>query len=44
MTPEQREERRKRFENLSPEQREQLRQRRTRQRQEPTQPAADEGR
>jgi len=44
MTPEQREQRRKRFENLSPEQREQLRQRRTRQRQEPTQPAADEGR
>jgi HlyD family secretion protein len=43
MTPEQREERRRRFENLSPEQREQLRQRRSRQRQEPRQPAADQG-
>jgi hypothetical protein len=38
MTPEEREQRRKRFESLTPEQREQLRQRRTRQRQEPTQP------
>ena len=43
MTPEQREQWRKRLENLSPEQREQLRQRRSRQRQEPRQPAADQG-
>jgi hypothetical protein len=43
MTAEQREERRRRFENLLPEQRDQLRQRRSRQRQEPAQPAADQG-
>jgi HlyD family secretion protein len=42
MTPEEREQRRRQFENLSPEQREQLRQRRSRQRQETTQPAADQ--